>query len=76
MSNARFSFVENVLYVDHEEPLTQADCASIWYHLPTTGAAWIEKGYLFVQDRETTDGSSVRIVALVATGVTRCKEVK
>lgn len=51
-----YSFESGVLFADGDGPLSQAQIDSIWHMLPTTGASWIERGSLYVQDR---DGGTV-----------------
>jgi hypothetical protein len=38
--------------VDGDAPLTQAQVDSVWRHLPTTGASWVDRGNLLVQQFE------------------------
>lgn len=45
--------------------ITQPQINSIWLSLPTTGAAWVERGKLYVQNRE---GGKVFDLGEVATG--------
>lgn len=67
-SRAWYSFSEKVLYVDGER-LTQNDYNAIWNRLPMTGAAWIEDGFLFVQDKDPEVGGQVIKLGEVEKGV-------
>jgi hypothetical protein len=61
-----FSFEDGSLRCDRVGPLTADDCAAIWTALPTTGAAWIERGRLLVTQR---DGAVVYDLGPVAPDV-------
>lgn len=52
MSTTYMNFGTGVFHVDGDAPLTQDQVDSVWHHLPTTGAGWVEKGRLFVQQRD------------------------
>ena len=54
--------------------LTQAQVRSVWQTLPMTGAAWIERGRLFVQNKDPDFGGKVFNLGPVASGVTTIKE--
>lgn len=58
------------LHADGTGPLTQAQVESIWQTLPTTGAAWIRHGRLFVQGH---DGAEAGCLGPVEPGVIRCR---
>lgn len=49
MGTTYMDFGTGVFRVDGDAPLTQAQVDSVWRHLPTTGASWVERGDLFVQ---------------------------
>jgi hypothetical protein len=52
MGTTYMNFSTGVFHVDDDAPLTQEQVDSVWHHLPTTGAGWVEKGHLFVQQRD------------------------
>ncbi len=60
-----YCFESNILYADGDGALTQEQIDSIWNLLPTTGAAWIERGQLYVQNRE---GGKIANLGPVANG--------
>jgi hypothetical protein len=62
---AWYSFDSRTLYVEGEGPLSQEQVSSIWNCLPTTGCARIERGKLFIQQR---DGAEI-LLGDVAAGV-------
>ena len=64
-----FSFERGVLHCDHSDPFTQEDIDSIWRSLPMTGAAWVERGELYVQDCDPEVGGRVFVLGPVASGV-------
>ena len=66
MGATYMSFGTGTFHVDGNDPLTQEQVDSVWHHLPTTGAGWVEKGHLFVQQY---DGAKVFDLGPVATGV-------
>ena len=49
MGTTYMDFSTGVFHVDGDAPLTQEQVDSVWHHLPTTGASWVERGNLFVQ---------------------------
>lgn len=49
MGTTYMDFSTGSFHVDGDAPLTQAQVDSVWRHLPTTGASWVERGHLFVQ---------------------------
>lgn len=63
---AYFNFEREFLEAP-EGPLSQETCEEIWHNLPQTGCAWIERGHLFVQQR---DGAIAWDCGEVAEGVT------
>jgi hypothetical protein len=66
---AWFSFQDGILRIDHDGPISQSEAYSIWKSLPATGAAWIERGLLFIQQY---DGATPVVLGAVERGVTRC----
>jgi hypothetical protein len=52
MGTTYMDFGSGVFHVDGDAPLTQEQVDSVWLHLPTTGASWVERGRLFVQQRD------------------------
>ena len=45
-------FGSGVFHVDGDAPLTQEQVDAVWLHLPATGASWVERGHLFVQQHD------------------------
>lgn len=66
MGTTYMDFGTGAFYVDGEAPLTQEQVDSVWLHLPTTGASWVERGHLFVQER---DGSTAFNLGPVMHGI-------
>ena len=66
MGTTYMDFGSGVFHVDGDAPLTQAQVDSVWRNLPTTGASWIERGHLFVQQ---FDGAKAFNLGPVAPGV-------
>jgi hypothetical protein len=52
MGTTYMDFGTGSFHVDGDAPLTQDQVDSVWLHLPTTGASWVEKGQLFAQQRD------------------------
>lgn len=66
MGTTYMNFGTGVFHVDGDAPLTQAQVDSVWQHLPTTGASWVERGQLFVQQ---SDGAKVFNLGPVERGI-------
>ena len=66
MGATYLNFSTGVFHVDGEAPLTQEQVDSVWFHLPTTAAGWVERGRLFVQQ---FDGAKVFDLGPVERGV-------
>ena len=66
MGPTYMNFGTGVFHVDGDAPLTQEQVDSVWLHLPTTGASWVERGHLFVQQR---DGAAAFNLGPVEPGV-------
>jgi hypothetical protein len=66
MGTTYMDFGTGVFHVDGDAPLTQSQVDSVWRHLPTTGASWVERGQLFVQQ---SDGATAFNLGTVARGV-------
>lgn len=66
MGATYMSFGTGTFHVDGDDPLTQDQVDSVWHHLPTTGAGWVERGHLYVQQY---DGAKVFDLGPVAPGV-------
>lgn len=67
-SRSCFSFETGSLHADGDGPLTQGQVNAIWSNLPMTGCSSIERGLLYVQQR---DGAVRYCCGPVAAGVTR-----
>ena len=52
MGTTYMNFGTGVFHVDGDAPLTQDQVDSVWLLLPTTGASWVERSHLFVQQRD------------------------
>lgn len=63
-------FAKPEFVCDVNGPLKQPQVTSVWYTLPTTGAAWIERGRLLAQQYE---GARVFDLGPVADGVSMSK---
>ena len=66
MGATYMSFGTGRFHVDGDGPLTQEQVDSVWYHLPTTGAGWVKRGHLYVQQ---FDGAKVFDLGPVEAGV-------
>lgn len=66
MGTTYMDFGTGTFHVDGDGPLTQDQVDSVWRRLPTTGAGWIERGRLLVQQ---WDGAKVFDLGLVERGV-------
>jgi len=66
MGSTYMDFGTGTFHVDGDGPLTQDQVDSVWRKLPTTGAGWIERGRLLVQQ---WDGAKVFDLGLVERGV-------
>ena len=66
MGTTYMDFGTGVFHVDGDAPLTQAQVDSVWRHLPTTGASWVERGRLFAQQ---SDGAPAFNLGPVERGV-------
>jgi hypothetical protein len=69
MAATYMNFSTGVFHVDGDEPLTQAQVDSVWRHLPTTGASWVERGNLYVQQFDGAKAFNLGPVAASVKGV-------
>jgi len=60
MGTTYMDFGSGVFHVDGDAPLTQEQVDSVWIHLPTTGASWVERGHLFAQQRDGATAFNVQ----------------
>jgi hypothetical protein len=72
MGATYMDFSTGTFHVDGDDPLTQDQVDSIWYHLGTTGAGWVERGRFYVQQY---DGAKVFDLGPVAAGVKGVSQV-
>ena len=66
MGTTYMNFGTGVFHVDGDGPLTQEQVDAVWRNLPTTGAAWVDRGRLLVQQR---DGAEIFNLGPVEGGV-------
>ncbi len=66
MGTTYMDFGTGTFHVDGDGPLTQEQVDAVWRNLPTTGAAWVDRGRLLVQQR---DGAGAFDLGPVESGV-------